>query len=191
MKKSIIFLLFASLCIFNVDAQKKIPHTYRPMGVQPSHRTEIILPQVNGYNVYKGDFHIHTSYSDGRVNPKGRVTEAWHDGLDVIAITDHYEGTSGLKGALKVAAPQSADGKAMGYKGAKELGVAPADFNAELPSIELLPASIANENTTLFYDITDFDLSKSGTYRLVTYYSRSEELNHPVALIVEFRHSKN
>ena len=130
MKKSIIFLLFASLCIFNVDAQKKIPHTYRPMGVQPSHRTEIILPQVNGYNVYKGDFHIHTSYSDGRVNPKGRVTEAWHDGLDVIAITDHYEGTSGLKGALKVAAPQSADGKAMGYKGAKELGVAPADFNA-------------------------------------------------------------
>lgn len=130
MKKSIIFLLFASLCIFTVDAQKKIPHTYRPMGVQPSHRTEIILPQVNGYNVYKGDFHIHTSYSDGRVNPKGRVTEAWLDGLDVIAITDHYEGTSGLKSALKVAAPQSADGKAMGYKGAKELGVAPADFNA-------------------------------------------------------------
>ena len=77
------------------------------------------------------------------------------------------------------------------WDGENWVNCTPGNFNAELPSIELLPASIANENTTLFYDITDFDLSKSGTYRLVTYYSRSEELNHPVALIVEFRHSKN
>ena len=91
MKKSIIFLLLASLCIFNVDAQKKIPQTYRPLGVKPTQRTEIILPEVNGFKCYKGDFHIHTSYSDGRVNPKGRVLEAWYDGLDVIAITDHYQ----------------------------------------------------------------------------------------------------
>ena len=65
MKKSFILLLFASLCIFNVDAQKKIPHTYRPFGRQATERKEIILPQVNGYNIYKADFHIHTSYSDG------------------------------------------------------------------------------------------------------------------------------
>ena len=129
MKKSIILLLFASLCIFNADAQKKIPHNYRPFGVQPSKRTEIILPQVNGYNCYKGDFHIHTSYSDGRVNPAGRVLEAWLDGLDVIALTDHYEGAGGVKKALKVAAPQNPEGKPFEYKTANESGKAPADFN--------------------------------------------------------------
>ena len=129
MKKSIIILLFASLSIFNAEAQKKIPHTYRPFGRQATERKEIILPQVNGYNCYKGDFHIHTSYSDGRVNPDGRVLEAWYDGLDIIAITDHYEGTTGLKKAAKVAAPQNG-GSPYEYKSAKELGAAPADFNA-------------------------------------------------------------
>ena len=129
MKKSFILLLFASLCIFNANAQKEIPHNFRPFGTQPSKRTEIILPQVNGYNIYKGDFHIHTSYSDGRVTPGGRVTEAWLDGLDVIAITDHYEGTSGLKKALKVAAPLSPEGKPLEYKSARDVGKATADFN--------------------------------------------------------------
>ena len=129
MKKSFVLLLFASLCIFSVDAQKKIPHTYRPYGRQATQRKEIILPQVNGYNVYKADFHIHTTYSDGRVNPSGRVLEAWNDGLDIIAITDHYEGVSGIKKTFKVAAPQN-DGTPIEYKSAKQLGVAPADFNA-------------------------------------------------------------
>ena len=129
MKKSFILLLLASVCVFNADAQKKIPHTYRPYGRQATERTEIILPQVNGYNTYKADFHIHTTYSDGRVNPDGRVLEAWYDGLDIIAITDHYEGTSGLKRAFKVAAPQNG-GQPIAYQSAKQLGNAPADFNA-------------------------------------------------------------
>lgn len=129
MKKSFILLLLASLCVFTADAQKKIPHTYRPFGRQATERKEIILPQVNGYNIYKADFHIHTSYSDGRVNPDGRVLEAWYDGLDIIAITDHYEGVSGLKKAFKVAAPQNG-GEPIEYKSAKQLNAAPADFNA-------------------------------------------------------------
>lgn len=54
-------------------------------------RKEIILPQVNGYNVYKADLHIHTVFSDGQVLPKFRVNEAWQDGLDVVAVTDHIE----------------------------------------------------------------------------------------------------
>ena len=130
MKKLLIISAFAGLCFSSAEAQKSIPHNYRPVGVQPSKRTEIILPQVNGYNVYKGDFHIHTSYSDGRINPAGRVLEAWYDGLDVIAITDHYEGCSGVKKALKVAAPHFPDGKPVAYKTASESGVIPADFNA-------------------------------------------------------------
>jgi predicted metal-dependent phosphoesterase TrpH len=36
-----------------------------------------------------GDFHMHTVFSDGAVWPETRIDEAWTDGLDVIAITDH------------------------------------------------------------------------------------------------------
>ena len=54
-------------------------------------RKEIILPQVNGYNVYKADLHTHTIHSDADVIPSFRVYEAWYDGLDIIAITDHIE----------------------------------------------------------------------------------------------------
>ena len=54
-------------------------------------RKEIILPQVNGYNVYKADLHLHTVYSDGNVTPEYRVGEAWNDGLDVVASTEHVE----------------------------------------------------------------------------------------------------
>ena len=54
-------------------------------------RTEIIVPLVNGYNVYKADLHTHTIHSDGDVIPSFRVYEAWYDGLDIIAITDHIE----------------------------------------------------------------------------------------------------
>lgn len=54
-------------------------------------RTEIVLPQVNGYNVYKADLHLHTIYSDGDVTPEYRVHEAWNTGLDVVASTEHVE----------------------------------------------------------------------------------------------------
>ena len=54
-------------------------------------RNEIIIPKVNGYNVYKADLHTHTIYSDGEITPAMRVEEAWNDGLDIIAITDHME----------------------------------------------------------------------------------------------------
>ena len=130
MKKFLSLLLFASLCFYNAEAQKKIPHAYRPLGSATPQRTEIILPDVNGFKCYKGDFHIHTSYSDGKATPGGRVNEAWYDGLDIIAITDHYEGTSGLKRALKVAAPLNPDGEPTEYKTAVQRGSVPADFNA-------------------------------------------------------------
>ena len=57
-----------------------------------SARKEIILPeQVCGFNVYKSDLHTHTIYSDGSVTPEFRVKEAWLEGLDIIAVTDHIE----------------------------------------------------------------------------------------------------
>lgn len=54
-------------------------------------KKEIILPVVNGYNVYKADLHTHTIFSDGFVHPLFRVQEAWYDGLDVMAVTEHME----------------------------------------------------------------------------------------------------
>lgn len=54
-------------------------------------RREIIVPQVRGLNVYKADLHLHTIFSDAHVTPEYRVQEAWLDGLDVIAITEHTE----------------------------------------------------------------------------------------------------
>ena len=64
-------------------------------------RTEIIIPQVNGMNAYKADLHVHTIFSDGGVTPDMRVLEAWYDGLDVIAITDHMEYRSVEKDMLR------------------------------------------------------------------------------------------
>ncbi|MCL2745183.1 MAG: PHP domain-containing protein [Planctomycetaceae bacterium] len=51
----------------------------------------ITIPDVDGFKVLKGDFHIHTLFSDGSVMPVDRVKEAVLNGLDAIAITDHFE----------------------------------------------------------------------------------------------------
>ena len=59
--------------------------------IRGKHRQEITIPQIAGYNVYKADLHTHTIYSDGAITPAWRVREAWFDGLDIIAITDHIE----------------------------------------------------------------------------------------------------
>lgn len=49
------------------------------------------LPKIEGYQLLVCDFHIHTVFSDGLVWPTLRVDEAWSEGLDAIAITDHLE----------------------------------------------------------------------------------------------------
>lgn len=51
----------------------------------------IHLPDIPGYKTLKCDFHMHTVFSDGTVWPTVRVEEAWREGLDAIAITDHVE----------------------------------------------------------------------------------------------------
>jgi len=54
-------------------------------------RNEIKIPDVPGYVTLKCDFHMHTVFSDGRVWPSVRAEEAWREGLDAFAITDHIE----------------------------------------------------------------------------------------------------
>jgi hypothetical protein len=54
-------------------------------------RRELRIPDIPGYKTIKCDFHMHTVFSDGLVWPTVRVDEAWQEGLDAIAITDHIE----------------------------------------------------------------------------------------------------
>jgi hypothetical protein len=70
-----LFLLFALL----LAALPALAQTRDPLPV----------PDLPGYRTLKCDFHMHTVYSDGDVWPTVRVHEAWKDGLDAIAITDH------------------------------------------------------------------------------------------------------
>ena len=54
-------------------------------------RSEITFPDVPGFITLKCDLHTHTVFSDGLVWPTVRIEEAWREGLDAIAISDHIE----------------------------------------------------------------------------------------------------
>ncbi len=79
MKKITILLLLLLLVSFTFSLQAQ------------SFRDEIKIPDILGYQTLKCDFHMHTVFSDGLVWPTVRVQEAWRQGLDAIAITDHLE----------------------------------------------------------------------------------------------------
>lgn len=51
----------------------------------------LIIPDVKDYVTLKGDFHVHTVFSDADVWPTGRVQEAYLEGLDFISMTDHLD----------------------------------------------------------------------------------------------------
>lgn len=87
----------ALLSALGAEAQYTSPHSNNPDILRVTRRVcndtrkEIVIPEVNGYTVYKTDLHTHTMFSDGKVTPEWRVDEAWMDGLDAVAITDHIE----------------------------------------------------------------------------------------------------
>jgi hypothetical protein len=54
-------------------------------------RVHVPVPDLPGLKTLKADFHLHTVFSDGQVWPTVHVQEAWRDGLDVLALTDHVE----------------------------------------------------------------------------------------------------
>ena len=93
MKTLKLSLLIILVSAFSASAQvKESVLRYNPGALaEKGVRNEIYIPQVMGYNVYKADLHTHTIYSDGEMTPALRVNEAWCDGLDIIAITDHME----------------------------------------------------------------------------------------------------
>jgi len=62
-----------------------------PAFAQNRCRTELPFPNLPGLVTLRCDLHLHTVFSDGDVWPTVRVEEAWRDGLDAIALTDHIE----------------------------------------------------------------------------------------------------
>ena len=96
MKRVLLFIALISVAVastaqnYYVDAENpemlRFGDHHRPV------RTEVVIPrQVGGYNVYKSDLHTHSVYSDGTVTPQFRIKEAWLEGMDVIAVTEHIE----------------------------------------------------------------------------------------------------
>lgn len=90
MKKFFIFLMLCSA--LSIQAQLRNNDVYEIIEMNHSQvRNEIRIPDFDGYKTLKCDFHMHTIFSDGKVWPDIRVAEAWQEGLDAIAITDHIE----------------------------------------------------------------------------------------------------
>ena len=75
--KRLFLPIVAMLLVIGANAQTK--------------RNILTLPSVEGYQLLKCDFHIHTVFSDGMVWPTTRVEEAFAEGLDAIALTEHIE----------------------------------------------------------------------------------------------------
>ncbi len=97
--KHVVFTFIALLAVVGLSAQ-------------PS-RKEVKIPDILGYKTLKCDLHMHTVFSDGLVWPTYRIDEAWQEGLDAIAITDHIEYRPYLKEDLNrsydIAAPRAKD----------------------------------------------------------------------------------
>ena len=89
MKKLSLALILALICLAGATAQKNPDLiSFRKENVR---RTEFILPKVNGYTIYKADLHTHSNHSDGGLTPGNIVREAYFDGMDIVALTDHIE----------------------------------------------------------------------------------------------------
>ena len=73
-RRSILFFCLLAAAALSAFAQNRDP---------------LPVPDLPGYRTLKCDFHMHTVFSDGEVWPVTRVIEAWRDGFDAMAISDH------------------------------------------------------------------------------------------------------
>ena len=91
MKRIVLIFVFLSAMIVSTAAQLRNDDVWTTDLDRSYVRDVIRIPDIPGYLTLKCDFHIHTVFSDGKVWPDVRVNEAWMQGLDAIAITDHIE----------------------------------------------------------------------------------------------------
>ena len=94
MKKLVLLTLFAAASLgasaqYYQDAiNKDMLHIRQP---RTKTRVEFNAPDIDGYKAFKADLHTHTIYSDGHFSMEGRIEEAWRDGMDIMAVTEHLE----------------------------------------------------------------------------------------------------
>ncbi len=88
-------LTIVFLSLFTLSSMGQVPNRIKENQIiRKINRKHIKIPNIDGYITLKGDFHMHTVFSDGIVWPTLRVQEAWSEGLDAIAITDHVKPAS-------------------------------------------------------------------------------------------------
>jgi 3',5'-nucleoside bisphosphate phosphatase len=97
MKKNIILQVLIFVAGTTLFAQNNVNNVQLPELRKKHSRTIIHVPNPDGYITLKCDFHMHTVFSDGVVWPTIRVREAWEEGLDAIAISDHIENNPSKK----------------------------------------------------------------------------------------------
>ncbi len=111
MKRTLIIAISILFGLGASNAQTKSYKFTERLYNNPPQRVDFVLPQVDGLNCYTADLHAHTIYSDGELTPEERVKEAWCDGLDILAITDHIESRRQERNLLKFLKGYSPDKK--------------------------------------------------------------------------------
>ena len=85
---SVLVAMSVSAQYYQDAVNKDMLHVRQPRNPQ---RKEFTAPSVDGYTAYKADLHTHTIFSDGHLTMEARLREAWQNGLDVMAVTEHLE----------------------------------------------------------------------------------------------------
>ncbi len=84
--------------MLSAAALMMMPSAARLGAEMPKQRIAPPFPRIahksGHYEVLRGDFHMHSTHSDGHLTPPDRAREAWAYGYDVIAITDHRNFTA-------------------------------------------------------------------------------------------------
>ncbi|MBR5808404.1 MAG: PHP domain-containing protein, partial [Alistipes sp.] len=118
-------------------------------------RKEFHAPGVDGYNAYKVDLHNHTIFSDGHLSMQSRVREAWADGLDAIAVTEHLEYRPHEKDYVKYLKGYTGNGaKAKAYDFVSKPGPAKEDIMVDFNyPVELARKTAKNYDMTIISGI--------------------------------------
>ncbi|MDR1407749.1 MAG: hypothetical protein LBJ23_06865 [Tannerella sp.] len=100
--KKLLFVLFVNAACAGMLFSQQLPKEIKAGQGRVKARRTIRMPEkIGGYQLLKCDFHMHTVFSDGVVWPSLRVDEAWEEGLDAIAVTEHIEGQPSRRGIEK------------------------------------------------------------------------------------------
>lgn len=127
-------------------------------------RHEIHFPDIPGYKTLICDFHTHTVFSDGNVWPTVRMQEAWREGIDAIAVTDHIEYLPhkeyvkpDLNASYEIAKPQAERDKVTLIKGTEiTRSTPPGHFNA------IFIKDVDPINTEEFTDAVEAAINQGG-----------------------------